>query len=248
MLFLVSCSNKETIYSKTQNIVPDHSGWTDLLQQYVDQKGFVDYAGLVLNKVRLEDYTKLLSENPPSSSWNKNDQLAYWINAYNAFTVLLIVDSYPIESIKDLNPVVSIPTIRSVWTKEWFKIGGENFSLDRIEHKILRKKFNDPRIHFAINCASYSCPVLRKEAYIGENIETQLEEQATLFINDKSRNEVGRNEVKLSKIFNWFGGDFKKGQGLIEFINKYSEVEINIDAKIKFLKYGWALNDQSTKR
>lgn len=240
----VSCSHKKSSTFNSEGTVPNHSEWTALLKEYVDRSGLVNYAGLVLDKGRLEDYTNLLSQNPPTSSWNKNDQLAYWINAYNAFTVKLIVDNYPIESIKDLNPTISIPTIRSVWTKEWFQIGGEDFSLDRIEHKILRKEFEEPRMHFAINCASYSCPILRTEAYTGEKINIQLEEQARLFINDVSRNELSRDEIKLSKIFNWFGGDFKKGQTLIEFINKHSDVKVDENAKIRFLDYGWALNDQ----
>jgi uncharacterized protein DUF547 len=248
LIFLFSCSAQESTVEDSGNHAPDHSSWTAILQDYAYQNGMVDYAGLVVDKERLLAYTGLLSRNSPSSSWDKNDELAYWINAYNAFTVLLIVENYPIESIKDLNPTISIPTIRSVWTKEWFQIGGKDFSLDRIEHKILRKKFEEPRIHFAINCASYSCPVLRMEAYTGAKIDTQLEEQAFLFINDISRNEIVQNEVKLSKLFNWFGGDFKKGQTLIAFINKYSTVKVNENAKIRFLDYGWALNDQSKKR
>ena len=243
VLFFVSCSNKELTRIKSQNAVPDHSGWTELLQQYVDQDGMVDYSGFVKDSVKLKTYTNLLTQNYPGTAWSKNEQLAYWINAYNAFTVMLIVDNYPVESIKDLNPSLTIPTIRSVWTKEWFKIGDEDFSLDFIEHKILRKEFDEPRIHFAINCASYSCPVLRAEAYYGDKIEAQLNEQARLFINDESRNTLRQGEVKLSLIFNWFGGDFKKGQSLIQFINRYADVVIDVNAKISFAKYDWKLND-----
>lgn len=224
-------------------ISPDHSEWSNILEKFVDEQGFVNYSGLLDNKQSLLNYTTYLSENPPTASWNKNDQLAYWINAYNAFTVLLIVDNYPIESIKDLNPLLTIPTIRSVWTKEWFEIGGKDFSLDYIEHKILRKEFDEPRIHFAINCASYSCPILRREAYEGLRIDEQLDEQARLFINDASRNTLGKDNVKLSLIFNWFGGDFKKGQSLVQFVKLYSDVAIDDDAKISFAKYDWKLND-----
>lgn len=241
---IFSCSQGNNTDLVSDSLGVDHSQWTELLSNYVDDKGLVNYAGLQQDKAALLNYTTHLSQNPPAPSWNKNDQLAYWINAYNAFTVLLIVDNYPIESIKDLNPILSIPTIRSVWTKEWFKIGGKDFSLDQIEHKILRKEFDEPRIHFAINCASYSCPILRREAYEGLRINDQLNEQARLFINDESRNQLTEEEVKLSLVFNWFGGDFKKGQTLIEFLNKYSELKIDNGAKISFVKYDWQLNDK----
>jgi len=242
-LMMIIASNCSKGNTANDSLGTDHSDWTVILEKYVDDKGFVDYSSLVIDKQPLLNYTAYLSKNPPSESWDKNDQLAYWINAYNAFTVLLIVDNYPIESIKDLNPVLTIPTIRSVWTKDWFKIGGEDFSLDQIEHKILRKEFDEPRIHFAINCASYSCPVLRREAYNGINLDAQLNEQARLFINDVSRNTLGKEVVKLSLVFNWFSGDFKKGQTLIEFINRYADIKIDENAKISFVKYDWKLND-----
>lgn len=244
MTAIVSCSPNKNTTIVSESLGADHSQWTELLGNYVDDNGLVDYSGFQQDKEALLNYTRHLSENPPAESWNKNDQLAYWINAYNAFTVLLIVDNYPIESIKDLNPSLTIPTIRSVWTKEWFKIGGKDFSLDQIEHQILRKEFDEPRIHFAINCASYSCPVLRGEAYYGIKIDEQLNEQARIFINDRSKNELKKEEVKLSLVFNWFGGDFKKGQSLIQFINRYADVEIDNDAKISFAKYDWNLNDK----
>jgi hypothetical protein len=247
-IFLVtaifSCSSNKNTRVVSDSSGVDHTQWTELLEKYVDENGLTDYAGLQQDKEALLNYTTHLSQNPPAESWNKDDQLAYWINAYNAFTVLLIVENYPIESIKDLNPSFSIPTIRSVWTKDWFKIGEEDFSLDRIEHKILRKAFDEPRIHFAINCASISCPILRSEAYYGHEIDKQLNEQARLFINDPSRNILQKDEVKLSLVFNWFGGDFKKGQSLIQFINRYADIEIDNNAKISFVKYDWNLNDK----
>ncbi len=242
---LVACTDPNNSQAQGNGSAPNHDSWTRILSKYVDGKGFVDYKGLIGEKAALSAYSDLLSSNAPSESWSENEKIAYWINAYNVFTVKLIVDNYPIESIKDLNPTLSIPTIRSIWTKEWFQIGGEDFSLDQIEHKILRKDFEEPRIHFAVNCASISCPVLRPEAYTAEKLDQQLDEQARIFLNDPSRNVITKEKVELSKIFNWFGGDFKKGQTLIEYIDQFTEVKLNSDTKIRFLKYDWGLNDSS---
>ena len=243
LFILIGCSNKRPTEIETKNAPPDHTSWTSLLEKYVDSKGMVDYQGFIIDKTKLETYTELLTNNSPTQDWSDQEKIAYWINAYNAFTVKLIVDNYPLESIKDLNPTITIPTFRSIWTKEWFKIGKEDFSLDRIEHKILRVEFEEPRIHFAVNCASLSCPVLRAEAFTAEKLDQQLDEQTRLFLNDGFRNEIAPGMIRLSKIFNWFGGDFKKGQTLIEFVDKYTDVDIDADAQIRFLKYDWSLND-----
>ena len=221
----------------------DHNDWDVLLKKYVKNNGLVDYQAFISEKKALEQYLNTLRKNPPNDQWTTEEKLAYWINAYNAFTVKLIVDNYPLKSIKDLNPTLSIPKISTVWTKEWFKIGQEDFSLDKIEHQILRKKFEEPRIHFAVNCASFSCPVLRPEAYTASKIDQQLTDQAKLFLNDPQRNVITENKVKLSKIFSWFGGDFKKGQSLINFINQYSNTKVREGAKVGYLKYDWRLND-----
>ena len=241
-LTLTSCTNEKATFVGN-GPAPSHETWDELLKEYVNEDGFIDYKGIISEKVKFESYLDLLSNN----SWSENEKLAYWINVYNAFTVKLIIDNYPIESIKDLNPTLSIPTVNTVWTKESFKIGGEDFSLDRVEHKILREEFEEPRIHFAINCASFSCPVLRAEAFKAEKIEVQLEEQARAFINDPQRNKITKSEVEASKIFSWFGGDFKKGQTLIQFLNKYAEVNIDENAEVDFMDYQWSLNDASKK-
>lgn len=242
LLVLLGCTKTKTSFSESGNAI-DHSSWTVLLQRHVRSNGLVDYKGFVSDKVGLDAYALLLSTNPPAQTWSDSDQIAYWINAYNAFTIKLIVDNYPVESIKDLNPTISIPTLRSIWTKEWFQIGGEDFSLDKIEHKILRKEFEEPRIHFAVNCASISCPVLRAEAYVGDKLDAQLTEQTKIFLADKSRNNISTLSVEVSKIFSWFGGDFKKDQTLIQFLNKYSTTRIEEDARISFMTYDWRLND-----
>ena len=242
-ILLLSCAQQNDTFATENADKPDHSKWTVLLKKYVNEKGFVNYKELASEKEKLNAYTEDLSNNPPQANWSDNEKIAYWMNAYNAFTVKLIVDNYPIESIKDLNPSLTIPTVRSIWTKEWFQIGGEDFSLDRIEHKILRKDFDEPRIHFAVNCASFSCPPLRNEAFVAERVDEQLDEQARQFINDTVRNKIAKDKVVISKIFQWFTGDFTKGQSLIDFLNKYSRVKIDKNADIDHMDYDWALNE-----
>ncbi|WP_370687644.1 DUF547 domain-containing protein [Fulvivirga ligni] len=224
---------------------PSHKLWDELVKRHVDAEGLVDYKGFVKDKKQLEEYLSQVSSHAPDKAkWSKAEQLAYWINAYNAFTIKLIVDNYPVESIQDLHPTLKIPGINTVWHKKFFKIGGKESSLDEIEHDILRKEFNEPRIHFAINCASYSCPQLRNEAYTAPKIEQQLKEQAISFVNDGKRNKIEKNHVELSKIFSWFTKDFTKKGDLIDFLNQYSKVKISKDADIDYLDYDWRLNEQ----
>jgi hypothetical protein len=200
----------------------DHKLWDDLLQKNVTSKGNVDYKGFKKDEKALQVYLNTLTENLPEKSWSKNAILAYWINAYNAYTVKLILDNYPVKSIKKID---------NAWDKEFFTLGTKKYSLGEIEHKILRK-MNEPRIHFAINCASYSCPNLLNEAYSEKKIQRQLEFVAKSFINDKTKNSITSNRVEISSIFDWFTTDFKKEGTLIDFLNKYSTVMIAKNAKI----------------
>lgn len=243
LFLLFSCSGGNSTFASEDSGKPDHSKWTELLQKHVNDKGFVNYKGMIEDEQKLNAYTEDLSGNPPQANWSENEKLAYWINAYNAFTVKLIVDNYPLESIKDLNPTIAIPTVSTVWTKKWFQIGGEDFSLDKIEHRILRKDFEEPRIHFAVNCASFSCPPLRNEAFVAEKVNEQLDDQARIFINDGVRNKLSKSKIEISQIFSWFKGDFTNGQSLIEFLNRYSKVKIDDSAKVDHIDYEWALNE-----
>lgn len=240
---VISCGgrNTERITGKT---APSHELWDQLLRKHVDSEGLVNYKGFISDSARLNNYLSALSENPPDKSkWTQEEQLTYWINAYNAFTVKLIVDNYPVTSIRDLHPSLHIPLLNTVWHIKFFSIGGEKFNLDRIEHDILRREFNEPRIHFAIVCASYSCPPLRNESYTADRIEKQLTEQAVLFINNPKWNRLSEDSLALSSIFKWFKGDFTKKGSLIDFLNSYSTLTIQEDAKIKYLDYDWLLNE-----
>ena len=217
--------------------------YDDLLLKYVSDNGNVNYKGFLLEKERFQHYLDYLSQHPVSKNASKNEKLAYWINTYNAFTIKLIIDNYPVESITDLHPFFYIPGFNTVWHEEFFQIGGEDFNLDRIEHEILRKQFNEPRIHFAINCASVSCPMLRNEHYKADKLEEQLESQCVLFLRDPQKNHISESELKLSKIFSWFSGDFGGESGVKEFISTHLNIPISEKAKVSYLSYNWSLNE-----
>jgi hypothetical protein len=220
-----------TISATTQ--AADHSKWNVLLQKNVSKNGIVDYKGFKKDSKQLQSYLALLASNVPTKSWSKNAVLAYWINTYNAFTVKLILDNYPVKSIKD---------IKDPWSQKFFSLGDKKYSLEEVEHEILRK-MDEPRIHFAINCASFSCPNLLNEAYTEASVEKQLTTVVKSFINDKSKNTITANKVEISKIFDWFSGDFKNKGTVIDFLNQYSSIKINSKAKLGYKEYNWALNE-----
>lgn len=222
---------KETIKSF------DHNPWTMLLKKHVDSDGKVNYKNFKVDEAKLDRYLNKLSATVIDEKvWNKEEQMAFWINAYNAFTVKLILKHYPVKSIMELEK-------GKPWNLQFITIGGVKMSLNHIENNILRTKFNDPRIHFAIVCASYSCPLLLNTAYTGELLQGQLEEQTKKFINDSKRNIITVKKAKLSEIFNWFKGDFTKNGSLVDFINRYAIVKITAKTKISFLPYKWNLNE-----
>ncbi len=210
----------------------DHSTWNTLLQTHVSDQGNVDYKGIKKNAVELDTYLMQLAKTSPTESWSKDEKLAYWINAYNAFTVKLILDNYPLKSIKDIN---------KPWDKKFIPIGDDLLSLSHVEHKILRK-MNEPRIHFAIVCASYSCPNLLNKAFKAECIDKQLSKATKAFISS-DKNNITANKIEISKIFSWFADDFKQDGTLIDFLNTYSEIQISKKAKKKFMDYDWSLNE-----
>jgi hypothetical protein len=228
-----------TIDNTASGIV-SHQIWSDLLEKFVSSTGKVNYQGFISDSIKLSAYLAVLSSNPPATSWTEAQQLAYWINVYNAFTVKLILDNYPLKSIKDISD--GLPMINSPWDIKFFKIGGTLFDLNTVEHEILRKKFAEPRIHFAINCASVSCPNLRNEAYTAEKLEAQLEAQADDFINDPNKNLINDKESQLSKVFDWFKSDFTKKGNLTSFIQKYRPM-LNTNNPVEYLQYNWALNN-----
>lgn len=230
---LITKTKIKTEKVKPEVLVLDHSTWNDLLKKFVDNDGNVNYSGFKKDIAGLEAYLALLSQNAPLPSWGKNEKLAFYINLYNAATVKLIVDNYPTKSIKD---------IPNRWKKEWISVNGDVTSLNDIEHKILRK-MNEPRIHFAINCASYSCPKLLNTAFTEQNMERLLSKATIDFVNDKKRNRFEGGTAQLSKIFKWYKNDFTEEASLLEYINMYLDNPTRKDAKVEYLDYDWSLNE-----
>jgi hypothetical protein len=223
----------------------DHGAFDKLLKKHVSAQGLVDYKGFKTDEAGFNQYLALLSKNPPAANWSKNDQMAYWINAYNAYTIRLILDHYPVQSIKDIGSKIKIPFVTTPWAIKFFSIGGEKMSLDNIEHGILRKKFDDPRIHFALVCASMSCPRLRNEAYTAAQLEKQLDDQGRDFLNNPAKNKPGKSTAQLSKYFDWYKGDWQKnGQSVAKWVNRYATTKMDETAKVTYLDYNWSLNKQ----
>lgn len=220
-----------------------HAIWDKLLRKHVNKEGFVDYKGIIKDSTEFNKYLGILSAaRPDSKNWSKEEKMAFWINAYNAFTVKLIVDNYPVSSIKDIKR--GIVFVNTVWDIKFIKIGGETYDLNNIEHGILRTKYKDARIHAAVNCASYSCPRLRNEAYTADKLDAQLSDAMHSFINDPARNKVTAQKAELSEIFKWFSGDFTRDGGSIRgFINKYADQKLSANGKITHLDYDWRLNE-----
>lgn len=257
LALLIGMATQSTAWADDFN----HDVWDGLLSEnIVSEDGgkstMVDYAAIATERERLKSYLSKLSEVEQSEfdSWDKNEQLAFLINAYNAWTVELILTAWPeIESIRDLGSIFSSP-----WEKEFIPLFGEEVSLDHIEHGLIRgsDRYNDPRIHFAVNCASIGCPALRAQAFTADQLEDQLNEQTEFFLSDSSRNRLTGNSIELSSIFKWYREDFEKGwlgyNSLEQFLLAYAEaLQLNdtVIAKltkekqdIDFLKYDWKLN------
>ncbi len=237
-----SCSNQLTYKVKPQRPPVSHELWDQLLHKHVNAEGFVNYKGMLKDSAQLNRYLELLQSAHPQRFWSREEQMAYWINAYNAFTVKLILDHYPLKSIKDIKN--GIPFVNTVWDIRFINIQGQEYDLNAIEHGILRKNFRDGRLHAAINCASFSCPPLRAEAFTAERLDEQLDDAMRRFVNDPLRNHISANKAELSPIFSWFSGDFKKDAGSVRaFVNRFANTPIGPDVKISYLDYDWSLNE-----
>ncbi len=239
----------------------EHRAWDQLLHRHVvaaDNGAVttVDYAGLLDQQPELDLYLEQLAAVSLAEfeRWPQAAQLAFLINAYNAWTVKLVLSGYPgIESIKELGSWFSTP-----WEKKFISLLGTSRSLDDIEHGLIRGsgRYRDPRIHFAVNCASIGCPALRAEAYTAERLDTQLEEQTGLFLSDRSRNRLQDSVLRVSPLFKWYREDFEKGgpgfNSLNGFFATYAEALALQDADvqglqagqigIEYLRYDWRLN------
>jgi hypothetical protein len=241
---------------------PDNAGWDSLLKKYVrtvrnGQASEVDYAGLKTERAALQAYLASIGQlsRTEFDGWRNPVQLAFLINAYNAWTLELVLTAYPgVQSIKELGSFIQSP-----WKKRFIPLLGETRSLDDIEHGLIRGsgRYNDPRIHFAVNCASIGCPALRAQAYTPELLNAQLDDAAQKFLSDRTRNRFESNTLKVSSIFKWYRSDFEQGwrgaHTLGQFLALYgSALGFTADRlapltagqlDITFLDYDWQLND-----
>ena len=261
-------------YSMKEQVPFDHSHsvFDSLLKSNV-KDGKVDYMGFIDSSDEFSNYLQSLANVTPEhfNGWTDNQKVAFWINAYNAFTVKAIIDNYPIKMSFTFvgifyAPKNSILQIPGVWKKLKFKAVGEDVTLDHIEHGILRVEFNEPRIHAAINCASIGCPDLRNEAYTADKLDSQLDSASINFVNNPGKGVLVSPDgktVKVSKIFKWFGEDFyenyksenfadrkKRDNGVLGFVAVYIQDEDTKsiiqgnDFKLKHLHYDWNLNEE----
>lgn len=222
----------------------DHSAFDTLLGRFVDAAGLVDYQGLRQQGAALDGYIASIAA-APFAELGRDEKLALLINAYNAFTLRLILDNYPVASIRD------IPS-KKQWDDRRWVIGGETYSLNQIEHEQIRPKFIEPRIHFALVCAAVGCPKLRQDAYLGSRINEQLEEQTQQIHRSPRwfRFEPGDTSVALTQLYNWYGGDFTQVAGSpLEYAARYSTalgqaLRSGKKPKIDWIDYDWALNEQ----
>jgi len=240
------CSGEPAVAAEDAGI---HAPFDGLLRAFVHD-GVVDYGCFQVHERQLDDYLRALAD-VDLGELSRGEQLALWINAYNAFTIKLILSRYP--------KIASIKEIPRRWDQEDWTVGGRKYSLDKIENEILRKQFHEPRIHFAIVCASKSCPDLAPEAYLDTRLDEQLDRAARRFVADPGKGSkvargtspLGRSVDKLylSSIFKWFRADFEREGSLVDFVMPYLTgderflvEEANGDPPIAFLDYDWTLN------
>ncbi len=238
----------------------DYQGWDRVLKRFVTEPGRVDYAALKADSGEFDRYVAQIAARSPASHPqdfpNPASQLAYWINAYNALVIKGVIEAWPVKSVLKIG---LLP--HSFFWGKTFIAGGQKITLDAIEHDMIRKQFADPRVHFALVCASNSCPSIRREAYTPENVDRQLDDAARAFINDPRgmKIDAASNRVTLSRIFKWYGGDFESyvrakglsgtGEPVLDYIRLYADPASRraLDAlerpRVEFFKYDWGIND-----
>jgi len=223
----------------------DNALYAKVLERYVSD-GLVDYANLKTHRDDLDNYLDMMGEVSPDDL-SSDEQLAFFINLYNAATLRLIIDNYPVESIKDIGSFFSSP-----WKLKVVRLDGKLVTLGHIEHEILRPRFKDPRVHMALNCTALSCPPLITIPYETEMVDMQLEQATRSFINDGKNNYLDGTTLFVSKIFSWFSEDFP--DDFVEWFTAYANGELKSDLeamimegnkpRVRYLKYDWSLNRQ----
>lgn len=225
-----------------------HELWTQELEKFVTDDGWVDYDAWKADTAGLVEYLDLLSTHHPNEkNWSRDQRFAYWLNAYNAFTVKLMVDHWPVASIKEIKGGIGF--VNSIWDQKFITIEGNEYDLNDIEHGIIRPKFEDQRIHMAVNCASVSCPALLNEAFTAERLDAQLDQQSRIAFKSFRNDLSDPTNPKISSIFKWYGGDFSWNNSSLEaFVEKYGEVDLPEEVNFTYLDYNWAANSVGNKR
>ena len=246
--------------------LPDHGRFTDLLEKVVETP-LVDYQEVLELRHALDAYVEELGRTEPASleGASQNEQLAFWLNAYNACMLRLVADNYPIEpggvgfrqgarNVAAGRPDNSPWQIRDVFSGDHCMVAGEERSQDEIEHDFIRPIFQDPRIHFAVNCAAWDCPELRPEAYVGARLDEQLDDQVRIFM-DQSRHfrieEGSPTVLHVNQVLDWFSEDFGGEDGIPDFFLPYLSDEepelLRGEVQVEFIHYDWTLNDVHTE-
>jgi|TARA_B110000261_G_C13081515_1_gene356130 hypothetical protein len=214
----------------------NHLKFNEILQKNVSSTGVVNYDSLKKEEYKLNEYLKMLAVSDPKTGWSRNKKLAYYINLYNASTISLILQNYPLKSIKDID---------KPWDISFIKVGAKTLSLNDIEHKIIRPTFKEPRVHFSVNCAATSCPKLSNKAFSEKNINALLQENTERFMADSfSGLRSDGKEIELSQIFEWYIVDFGGKDSLLQWITNNSIQDLS-QSKLKgFISYSWELNNK----
>lgn len=236
----------DDVQSDSQPIT--HERWDEALATYVSDEGWVDYDAWLQDTSGLRAYLDLLeSHHPNEANWSEDERLAYWINAYNAYTVALVLRHWPVDGIKDIKSGVGF--VNSVWDIKFIEIEGQTYDLNNVEHGIIRPKFEDNRIHVAVNCASVSCPPLLNEAFAASRLDAQLDSAVTAFLKGPRNDLSDPAAPKVSSIFKWYGGDFEwDGGSLADFVEAHTEVDLPDGVEFEFLDYDWGINSQAANR
>ena len=264
-------ANFYTVAPPVRPVPLTYKNYQYVLKTYVDSRGMVDYPALKANRRELDDFVRSMGSLNPGAfkQWDSKEKIAFWINAYNALTLKVIIDHYPIKPgllSSMIYPNNSIRHIPGVWNKIQFLMMGRKMTLSEIEHSTLRKDFDEPRIHVALVCAAMACPPLRNEPYSGEKLDAQLDDQAHRFLSNPAKFDIDklRRKIYLSQIFEWFVGDFRNKylpasgfldqsesrRAMLNFIADYLSSE---DAeflrkgtyRLEYLDYDWSLNEQA---
>ncbi len=245
-----SVTPTEAYQEKADGPTFDHAALDQLLKKHVDADGWVDYSGLAGDAERLDGYIAAIAD-APFDKMGRNEKLALLINAYNAFTIRLILDHWEGGKLTSINDIAKAKR----WEQRRWKVGGQTWSLNDIEHKQIRPKFKEPRIHFALVCAAVGCPKLRNEAYAADRLDAQLADQ-TAYAHTHARwfrFDAKKNELRLTKLYKWYGGDFEQADGsVLASAAKHSAalakaIKSGSKPKVRWLEYDWKLNDKRNK-